>query len=574
MSPATMLAVVFAFAAMVAAAALYSALRAERAAAAEREGETERIVARVRTLEDAAAGRDRAEAANEAKSRFLATVSHEVRTPLNGILGMVGLLRGTRLDAEQTSYLDAIETSGGALATLIDEILDFSKIEAGKLEIVAEPFDIHAAIEGVVELLAPRAQAKGLEIAAHVARDVPRRLVGDAARLRQVLINLAGNAVKFTESGGVGLTVCVSGDRLRFAVEDTGPGVAPDRRAAIFGEFEQGDDSTTRRYGGTGLGLTISARLVERMGGRLDLDSPPAGGATFHFDLPLAAASGVAPAQALTLAGQRALVVARARYEAPYLALRLSEAGAEVTVVATEAEAQSALVGRPFDLVLVDCALGHDAARRLAAAARTARAGRSLVLFTPFERRALGDVGEAGFDGWLVKPVRQRALMARLADDAAAARPADSGDAPAESGAGLAVLLAEDNEINARIALKLLDRLGCAVVHAGDGVEALERAREAMRGERPRFDLILMDIRMPGLDGLEVSRFIRVEEARAGLPPTCIVAVTANAFAEDRQACRAAGIDDFVTKPIDLDALARLVAATPRGEAAPAALAS
>ncbi len=219
-------------------------------------------------------------------------------------------------------------------------------------------------------------------------------------------------------------------------------------------------------------------------------------------------------------------------------------------------------------------ALGPDVARSLAAAARAAGCARTLVLFTPFERRALGDVVAAGFDGWLVKPVRQRALLARLADAGDRAASVARVAAPPDAGRqDLCVLLAEDNEINARIALKLLDRLGCDVAHAHDGVEALEAARAAMRGERPRFDLILMDIRMPGLDGLEVSRFIRVEEARAGLAPTRIVAVTANAFAEDRQACRAAGIDDFVTKPVDLEALGRLVAATPRA-AAPDALAS
>ena len=574
MSIAVSLALLFALTAAVAAVALFIALRNEQAGGADREAETQRLRDEVRALEEAAAGRDRAEAANEAKSRFLATVSHEVRTPLNGILGMVGLLRGTRLDAEQTSYLDAIETSGAALATLIDEILDFSKIEAGKLELSAEPFDIHAAVEGVVELLAPRAQAKGLEIAAHVGAEIPPRLVGDAARLRQVLINLAGNAVKFTESGGVGITVSRRGETLRFAVQDSGPGVPVERRAAIFGEFEQGDGSTTRRYGGTGLGLAISARLVERMGGRLELDQPPLAGSIFRFDLPLAAAPGAAPAPP-GLAGRRALVVARGRFEGPYLALRLSEAGAEVANAADAAEARAALAsGRRFDLTLVDCALGPDLARSIAAAARAAGCARTLVLFTPFERRALGDVLAAGFDGWLVKPVRQRALLARLVDaaerPAALARPAL---APGEARPELSVLLAEDNEINARIALKLLDRLGCDVAHAHDGVEALEAARAAIRGERPRFDLILMDIRMPGLDGLEVSRFIRVEEARAGLSPTRIVAVTANAFAEDRQACRAAGIDDFVTKPVDLEALGRLVAATPRA-GAPDALAS
>ncbi|MBL8587256.1 MAG: response regulator [Methylobacteriaceae bacterium] len=562
MSTAAALLAIAALAATLAAVALSFMLRGQRAGLARQAEELAHLRAEVRALNEAAAARERAEAASEAKSRFLATVSHEVRTPLNGILGMVGLMRGTPLDAEQTSYLDAVETSGAALATLIDEILDFSKIEAGKLELAQEPFDIHAAVEGVVELLAPRAQSKGLEIAAHVAQDVPRRLVGDAARLRQVLINLAGNAVKFTERGGLGLTVTRAGEKLRFAVEDTGPGVAAERRAAIFGEFEQGDDSTTRKFGGTGLGLAISRRLVERMGGRLALDAAPNGGSLFHFELALAAAPQDDHAAGPRLVGRRALVVAPSRFEAPFLATRLAEAGAEVLGLATADEALETLAqGAPFDVVLVDCALGPEAARRVAAAARAAGAARSLVLFTPFERRALGDSSAAGFDGWLVKPVRQRALVARLAEQGAATTPAADATAAATAGTaeGLEVLLAEDNEINARIALKLLERLGARATHAHDGVEALDAARAAMRGERPRFDLMLLDIRMPGLDGLEAARFIRVEEARAGVTPTRMVAVTANAFEEDRQACRTAGFDDFVTKPVDLDALARLV---------------
>ncbi|MBK9083591.1 MAG: response regulator [Rhizobiales bacterium] len=559
--------------ATIAAAGLAIVSRGARAAALAQEAENDHLRDEVWALKEAAAARERAEAASEAKSRFLATVSHEVRTPLNGILGMAGLLRGTRLDAEQASYLDAIETSGAALAALIDEILDFSKIEAGRLDLASEPFDAYAAVDGVVELLAPRAQAKGLEIAAHVVHDVPRRLIGDAARLRQVLINLAGNAVKFTERGGVGLTVSRAGALIRFAVEDTGPGVPAERRAAIFGEFEQGDGSTTRKHGGTGLGLAISRRLVERMGGRLTLEAAPSGGSLFVFEIPLGAAPEREDRPPVGLVGKRALVVAASRFEAPFLATRLADAGAEVMGLADADEAIAALAGAPhFDIVLVDCALGAEAARRVAEAARAAHAGRSLVLFTPFERRALGDSSAAGFDGWLVKPVRQSALVARLADQTGAARegapsPAPAGAAPAT---GLQVLLAEDNEINARIALKVLERLGARVAHAHDGVEALDLARAAMRGERPRFDLILMDIRMPGLDGLEASRFIRVEEARAGLEPTRIAAVTANAFDEDRQACRAAGIDDFLTKPVDIEALTRLIAslAAPRAESA------
>ena len=262
-------------------------------------------------LKEAAAARHRAEAANEAKSRFLATVSHEVRTPLNGILGMADLLADSRLGAEQRNYVEAIKTSGTALASLIDEILDFSRIEAGKLELAKEPFDVVSLVEGVVELLAPRAQGKGLEIATSVQIDTPRRLIGDAARLRQVLLNLAGNAVKFTETGGIGLRVSKTPDgSIRFAVADTGPGVPEDRQAAIFEDFEQADGSTTRRHGGSGLGLAISRRIIEQMGGQLTLDTSSSHGSIFSFTAPLASApSPVEAPDIRKLQGRRVLVV-------------------------------------------------------------------------------------------------------------------------------------------------------------------------------------------------------------------------------------------------------------------------
>ena len=239
-------------------------------------------------LREEAAARERAEAASEAKSRFLATVSHEFRTPLNGILGMADLLRDTAPDAEQTSYIDAIKASGTALATLIDEILDFSKIEAGRLELARDNFDLGELVEGVVELIAPRAHAKGLDIATRVEPDVPRLLCGDAQRLRQVLINLLGNAVKFTATGGAGLHVSRPADgRLHFSIVDTGPGVPAPRRAAIFEEFEQAGAPGLPRHGGSGLGLAISQRIVHKMGGRIALDCPSEGGAVFHFSVAL-----------------------------------------------------------------------------------------------------------------------------------------------------------------------------------------------------------------------------------------------------------------------------------------------
>ena len=514
-------------------------------------------------LKEAAAARDRAEAASEAKSRFLATVSHEIRTPLNGILGLADLLRETGLDSEQTAYVEAMKSSGQSLAALIDEILDLSRIEAGKLELESKEFDVVALIEGVVELMAPRAQGKGLEIAASTSADVPRRLVGDAGRLRQVLINLAGNAVKFTSAGGVGVSVGVTQDgRVRFAVADTGPGVPPDRRAAIFEDFEQADSSTTRQHGGTGLGLAISRRLVERMGGALSLASAMGEGSTFAFDLPLAVAAtlaAAAPAAPVSATARRALVVARSPFEAPFLAARLADAGVAVTRADSPEAALDALAAWPApDLVIVDCALGEDAAHAVAAAARVAGVAKSLVLFSPFERRALGEKGLADFDGWLVKPVRARSLLARLANEQDDERDAAAVQAPALRPAATRqkVLLAEDNDINALIVMRFLGRIGAQALRAENGLQAVAMAEAAMaRGERP-FDVILMDIRMPGLDGCDATRRIRSLERARNLAPARIVAVTANAFEDERQAALSAGVDEFLVKPLDLARLA------------------
>ena len=529
------------------------------------EKEIDRLNDEIWELREAAAARERAEAANDAKSRFLANVSHEVRTPLNGILGMAELLAGSALDAEQDTYVAAIRSSGSALAALVDEILDFSKIEAGKLDLACEPFDVALLVEGVVELLAPRAQGKGLEIAATVDAAVGTRRVGDPARLRQILLNLAGNAVKFTASGGVGLRVAVgAGNTVRFDVADTGPGVPADRRAAIFEEFAQAGGAGAQ--GGTGLGLAISRRLAERMGGTIEHAPGPGGrGACFSAVLPLAAAVPPdaphdalpeAPGERVRLDGQHALIVAASAIEAPLLADWLAEAGAVVTLVADPARAKAALAAAPrVDLLVVDCALGQAAARALGDSARAAGVRRTLLLFSPYERRAAGQGVLGGFDGWLVKPVRRRTLAALLGP---AREPRDAvatSTAPVRAGS-FDVLLAEDNAVNALLATRHLQRLGARVTHADDGCTALALAEAALEAGSP-FDAVVLDIRMPGLDGLEVAQRIRLAEQARGEAPARLVALSADLVDARRGAAARAGIDCFVAKPVTFAQLAR-----------------
>jgi len=466
----------------------------------------------------------------------LASMSHEFRTPLNGVIGMARLLEGTRLTAEQRAYAAALRESGEHLLTLVNDVLDFAKLGAGRIELHPESTDIETLLRGVTELLSPRAREKRLEIAWSAPPSL-REIHVDEARLRQILLNFAGNAVKFTASGGVLIAAELAGPgRVRFAVEDTGPGVSAVEREQIFEAFAQAEVGRADP-GGAGLGLAIARRLAQVMGGEVGVEDRRGGGAIFWFEAALRVGT---PAPAGELAGRRVAIASPNPILREAARRQIAACGGK-PIVGAQLDAVLART-QAGDVLLIDHALEPLKRRRLSP-------GRpAIVLLAPEERGRLGAYRRAGYAGYLIKPLRRASLVERVLIAAGAAQDAPSGsedDRIAMAAApGARVLLVEDNPINAMLARALLTREGCAVAHAASGEDAIAAAKVGA------YDLILMDMRMPGMSGEEAARALRA--LGVGAP---IVALTANAFEEDRRRCLAAGMDDFLVKPLSPDAL-------------------
>jgi signal transduction histidine kinase/DNA-binding response OmpR family regulator len=517
-----------------------------------------------------------AKIADRAKSEFLANMSHEIRTPMNGVLGMAELMAHTELDARQKTYNDVIVKSGYALLTIINDILDFSKIDAGHTELDPAPFDLHEAVEDVATLVSSRVVEKDLELIVRVDAELPAWIVGDVGRVRQILTNLAGNAVKFTERGHVLIEVARAGGDILFKVTDTGIGIPEDKLASVFEKFSQVDASSTRRHEGTGLGLAIASRLVELMAGSIGATSKPGAGSTFHFQFPLVPHEGVDETVrvAADVAGSRILVVDDNNINRDILIDLARKWGFDACAVesgrmALELLDHAAAVGVPVDLVVLDYQMPEmNGAEVLSAIrGRPAIAATPVVLLTSVDHRiAVRELKSAGANAILTKPTRSALLLTTITDELRTrhGRAVITGENPrphaplqnvkappafrqaANSGAGeaLDILVAEDNEVNQLVFSQILLGLDYSFEIVGDG----RRAVETWNLRRPR--LILMDVSMPEMNGLDATRHIRNAEKAHGLPRTPIMGVTAHALKDDRERCLAAGMDDYMTKPI------------------------